>query len=83
MKKRLLSILLMGAILASPGFCDERLHMYLARNLSQKQSHPDEDEFLNVVKMPFDQLVELVMKGEVEDAKTVAATLKVKLLLNR
>ena len=73
----------MGAILASPGFCDERLHMYLARNLSQKQSHPDEDEFLNVVKMPFDQLVELVMKGEVEDAKTVAATLKAKVLLNR
>lgn len=71
----------LGCLLASPGFCDERLHMYLARGLRQAESHPDEDEFLNVVTMPFDQLVRQVMDGTVEDAKTVAAVLKAKTLL--
>ena len=71
----------MGHILASPGFCTERLHMYLARKLSQKKQHLDEDEFLNVVTLPFDKLVGQVMDGTITDAKTVAATLKAKTLL--
>ena len=68
-------------LLASPGFCTERLHMYLARDLRKKESHPDEDEFLNVITMPFQQLLEQVMDGTVEDAKTVATVLKTKVLL--
>ncbi len=71
----------LGHILASPGFCTEDLHMYLARNLTRREQHLDEDEFLDVVTMPFDQLVGQVMDGTITDAKTVAATLKVKVLL--
>lgn len=71
----------LGCLLASPGFCTERLHMYLARDLRKKESHPDEDEFLNVITMPFQQLLEQVMDGTVEDAKTVATVLKTKALL--
>ena len=71
----------MGSILASPGFCTERLHMYLARKLSHKKQHLDEDEFLNVVPLPFDALVRQVMDGSQDDAKTVAAVLKAKTLL--
>lgn len=71
----------LGCMLASPGFCDERLHMYLARGLTRKEQHLDEDEFLDVVTMPFDELVEQVMDGAITDAKTVATTLKVKVLL--
>ena len=73
----------MGCILASPGFCNEKLHMYLAQGLTQRESHPDDDEFLNVVKIPFAKLVEQVMDGSIEDAKTVAATLKAKVLLEQ
>lgn len=73
----------LGKMYASPGFCNEELHMYLARNLRQDQSHPDEDEFLDVVSMPFQELVEQVLSGEITDAKTVAAVLKTKLLLER
>ena len=73
----------LGKLYASPGFCTEELHMYLARDLKQAECHPDEDEFLDIVKMPFDQLLELVMSGEVADAKTVATTLKTKLFLER
>ncbi len=71
----------LGYTLASPGFCDEALHMYLARGLRQKQQHLDQDEFLNVVTMPFAELVDRIMSGEITDAKTVTTTLKVKTLL--
>ena len=50
--------------------------------MSRADSHPDDDEFLNVVTMPFDQLLEQVMDGSIEDAKTVAGVLKTKVLLN-
>ena len=40
------------------------------------------DEFLNVERIPFDEMVHRCMNGEIEDAKTVAAVLKTKLLLN-
>ena len=55
--------------------------MYLARGLTRKQQHPDEDEFLDVVTMPIDELLSQVMDGTIADAKTVATTLKVKVLL--
>ena len=71
----------LGHTLASPGFCDEALHMYLARGLTRRKQHLDEDEFLDVVTMPFGELVEQVMDGTITDAKTVSATLKVKVLL--
>jgi ADP-ribose pyrophosphatase len=71
----------LGYILASPGFCTEALHMYLARGLKRSAQHLDEDEFLDVVTMPFDTLVAQVMDGTIIDAKTVATTLKVKTLL--
>ena len=71
----------LGCILASPSYSDEVLHMYLARRLTKKEQHPDDDEFLDVVTMPFDQLVGQVMNGTITDAKTVAATLKAKVLL--
>ena len=71
----------LGYMLASPGFCDEALHMYLARGLRRRDQHLDEDEFLDVVTMSFQQLVDQVMDGTITDAKTIATTLKVKTLL--
>ena len=72
-----------GKTYASPGFCTEELHVYLARGLKQCDSHPDEDEFVEVVKMPFEELLEQVMSGEIVDAKTVVAVLKTKIFLDR
>lgn len=76
-------LIYLGSLLMSPGFCDEELHMYLARDLRHGKQHPDEDEFLDVVRTPFPVLVERVMKGELTDAKTVALVLKVKEFLSR
>ena len=76
-------LIYLGRLLMSPGFCDEVLHMYLARKLIHGERHPDEDEFLEVDRLPFTQLLERVMSGEITDAKTVAVTLKVKEYLSR
>ena len=65
---------------ASPGCYGEVLYLYMAQELTFGDTHPDEDEFLDVVRMPFDRAVELCMTGELTDAKTVIALLKGKLL---
>ncbi len=71
----------LGALLASPGFSSEVLHMYLAQDLVQGPCHPDPDEFLELDRVPFDTLMEEVMDGTLQDAKTAAALLKTKVLL--
>lgn len=73
----------LGALIASPGCYGEKLYLYLAQELTFGTTHPDEDEFLDVLCMPFDQAVEQCMRGELTDAKTVAALLKAKILLKR
>lgn len=70
----------LGALIASPGCYGEVLYLYMAQELTFEDTHPDEDEFLDVVRMPFDRAVELCMTGELTDAKTVIALLKGKLL---
>jgi ADP-ribose pyrophosphatase len=57
------------------GFSNEYIHIYAATGLTAGKQHTDEDEFINVVKMPLSQAVELVLKGEIYDAKSVAAIL--------
>ena len=59
----------------TPGFCNERIHLYLATGLHQGNSHPDEDEFVDVVRMPLAQAVEQVMNGTFRDGKTALALL--------
>ena len=71
----------LGYFLSSPGFCTEKIHMYLARKLTRQRQHLDEDEFLDVLVMPFEALVEQVMDNTVTDGKTAAAALKTKVLL--
>ena len=63
-------------------FTDEVLHMYLARGLKPGECHPDEDEFLERDRVPLGELVKEVMDGTIQDAKTVAAVLKAKVLLD-
>lgn len=68
----------LGCLYTSPGFSTEVLHMYLAQELELGDCHPDEDEFLETERVPFQALVEQVMRGELKDAKTVALVLKTK-----
>ena len=66
----------LGACCTSPGFSTEVLHIYLALELKHGDAHPDEDEFLNVEKHSLETLTEMVMSGEIDDAKTIIAVLK-------
>ena len=66
----------LGFIYPSPGFTDEVTHIYLATELYQGTVHPDPDEYLDVIKMPFSEAVERMMQNEIADAKTVAGILK-------
>lgn len=60
----------------TPGFCDERLHLYLARELEPLEgNHPDEGEFLRVEKIPVNKLEMMLLSGELEDAKTLIGLL--------
>jgi ADP-ribose pyrophosphatase len=56
--------------------------MYLATGITFNEAHPDEDEFVEVVKIPLCDLVKMVMDGEIKDSKTQIAILKAEKLLN-
>ena len=71
----------LGHVYPSPGYCDEIIRLYLARNLTWGEMHPDDDEFLEVQRIPFHILVDRILNGEITDAKTCIAILKAKLLL--
>ena len=65
-----------GGLYPSVAYTDEIIHMYIAENLVYGEAHTDEDEFLNVVKIPLAEFTRMVMDGEIMDAKTMAAILK-------
>ena len=64
----------LGAVFTSPGFCSERIHLYLARleDGPGGRAHPDEDERLVVEVLPFEEALRLALEGRLADAKTVA-----------
>ena len=67
----------LGQLLSTPAFVDEVIDMYLAEGLTFGDCDPDEDEFLDVVRIPLEQLVDSILQGDVTDAKTQTAVLKV------
>ena len=66
----------LGFIYTSPGFSTEKLYLYLARELTQGEAHPDPNEFLDVEKRPLKELLDMTMRGEIADGKTAIAVLK-------
>ena len=60
---------------------DEHAIIYLAQGLTFHEPEPDHDEELALRKLPFEELYAMVMRGEVLDSLTVAAVMKVKLML--
>jgi ADP-ribose pyrophosphatase len=71
----------MGKMYPSPGYCHEILHLFLARDLTEGKAHLDTNEFLDVVRIPLEDLVGMAMSGEISDAKTALLVLKAKTLL--
>jgi ADP-ribose pyrophosphatase len=65
----------LASVYLAPGYSSELMHIYLARELSASALAPDEDEFLDIEKVPATQVLGLIQRGELHDAKSVAALL--------
>ena len=71
----------LGQLYPSPGYFNEIIYMYLATELEYKSQDLDEDEFLTVRKIPLNDLVDEIVKGNIPDSKTQAAILKASIIL--
>ena len=56
---------------STPGFCDEKIHIYLAEDLMPVPTDPEEDEDLEIVRLSSGQLRDLIDQGKIRDAKTL------------
>lgn len=71
----------LGVYYPACAYSDEKITMYLAQGLRKGEQDLDEDEFLNVVKVPLEELVDAVMDGSVTDGKSQVCILKAARLL--
>ena len=55
----------------SPGFCEEKMWLFLATDLTATAQRLEEDEILEVVRLPIDRALQMITDGEIEDAKTI------------
>ena len=60
---------------SSPGFLDETMSVFLARDLVKGKASPEEDEFITAKLIPVSKALNMVMEGEIQDAKTIAGIL--------
>lgn len=65
----------LGWIWTTPGFTDERIHLFAAFDLVPVDTRPEEDEVIEVVRVPLDEALGLVWRGELNDGKSALALL--------
>ena len=73
----------LGLFRSTPAILNEKIDLYLAEGLTFGETDPDEDEFLETVRIPLSTLVDQVLQGEITDGKTQVAILQVNELLRR
>lgn len=69
---------LLFSFYSTPGFTTEKLYVFLARGLKCMKNHPDEDEFIELSRVPLDRALEMVDSGEICDAKSIIGILAAK-----
>ncbi len=69
------SLARLGVIYTTPGFTDERIHLFTARDLRPGAARLGPDEVLSVVRMPLVEAVRKIESGEIQDGKTICALL--------
>lgn len=72
----------LGEIATTPALMSEKIHLFFARQITFTDRELDEDEFLDVERIPLGKLYSMVMNGKITDAKTQIAILKVYAMLN-
>lgn len=63
------------SIYTTPGFTDERIHLFMASGLSMGESRRERDEFIEVVTLPMSEVLGMIERGEIVDGKTLVAIL--------
>ena len=66
-----------GPLSTSPALLTEIIYLYLAEDMTEGETDPDDDEFLEIVRIPLEEMVDMILRGEIQDAKTQAAVIKV------
>jgi len=66
----------LGAIVTIPSFCDERIELFLARELAGRPGELDHDEVISTELVPFDHALTMIARGEMVDAKSIVALLR-------
>lgn len=69
----------LGAMYPSPGFLTEVTYLFAALDLEEGEMQPDEDEFVEVVRLPLAEAAAMIERDEIRDAKTIAAMYRAKL----
>jgi ADP-ribose pyrophosphatase len=67
----------LGGYNVAPGYTNEYIHLYLARDLEPAPLAQDSEEFLELIRLPFDEALAMVERGEISDSKTIIALYKV------
>lgn len=62
-----------GIIYTTSGFCNEKIHLYIADHLVYTHQHLDDGEYLDIVKIPLKEVFQMVYEGKITDAKTLSA----------
>ena len=66
----------LGPIYPTPGFCDEVLHLFLARDLDHTARDPQQDEVIEVHWLPLEDAAAMALDGRIQDSKTIAGLLR-------
>lgn len=60
---------------SSPGFCNEKIHLYLATDLVSRKAPEEDEEYLEIISMPLEEALEMVASQVIEDGKSIAGLL--------
>ncbi|MEZ4585832.1 MAG: NUDIX hydrolase [Gemmatimonadales bacterium] len=63
----------LSTVFTTPGFTDERIHLYLATDLERGETRPEHDEFLSVHEWRWSEIGRMIRRGEIRDAKSLCA----------
>lgn len=73
----------LGGYHVAPGYTNEYIHLYLARDLEPAPLAQDSEEFLELIRLPFDDALALVESQEISDSKTIISLLKVSRMMGQ
>lgn len=73
----------LGFVYTSPGYSDEKLYLYKAEDLEFTQCHPDDGEILEPLEIEINEIMKMIGNGEINDAKTLCALMRSRILCQK